>query len=392
MTLRLTGVLLGTALLLGCASPEYVIEDSELPLFLGHGNLLTARKGSQEVNVRRMTEDEVSLRQTWLDPLSPEGRSFHFDPALGHLLSVGALPESEHPRRAGSPRQRREVRDQLLDPDASFSLRSWPEGKVLTTRSTRPGLARNPTGTLLLRASREARYELYSTVDNTVVARGPTIEIDPEPPGGRDEAAPPSLSGACFMGPDRFAYAWKGTVYLGRFEGGACHEERLSAGDALAHFAGKLYVLVGNRWLRGYELESRRPLWQSEVSDLGPGAPWGLSLSPDGGTLAVVGGAGFLVFRTTKGQRALGPVTEPGFEFLASLQLSNTRCVARYEAWDTSFGRQQVRVWDYARGPQAALFTRALERGRPAMRAALSEDGKWLALSRGSSVEVWRLP
>jgi hypothetical protein len=386
----------------GCASPEYVIEDSEQPLFLGYGNLLTARKGSQEVNVRRIRDEGISFRQTWLDPLSPDVRSLHFDPGQGQLMSVGALPEGEHPLRSGSPRQRQAVREQLGAADRAFSLRSWPEGEVLATRSTWPGLARSPDGKLLLRASREARFELYSTASGTVVAYGPPSKPSEARDAEDSVGPPPRLSGACFTGPDTFAYAWKGEVFLGRLEGAKCSSERFSAGDALAYREGRLYVLVKNRFLRAFELETRRPLWQSEevsalaLSDASSesGWPWKLRLTPDGGALAVEASEAFLVANTRQGQLLLGPYANPaGFPW-RSLSLGNGRCAAIYFSGDSRESERQIaQAYDYGPKQQETLvFELEGDADDPLSGLSLSVDGLWLGVTVGAEVQVWRLP
>jgi len=384
----------------GCGGPTYVIEDSELPLFLGDGDLLTARRDSQEVNVRHVREDRARLKQSWLDPLSPAGRSFRFDPTWGRILSVGQQVAGENPLRSGPPGLRRSVKAGLMAPDAVFSLRSWPGGNELVTRKTSPGLAQTADGGLVLRRSREAQFELYDTGSGAVVARGPAGESERDGTSAWTNplGAPPSLSAACFTGPKRFVYAWKGEVFLGELQGERCAVERLSAGSSMALHEGRLFVLVKNRWLRAFDLETRRPLWQADVSMLGLGQegtkeawPWRLQLSPEGGAISVEGDAAFLVLETRRGQVSLGPCSPPAGAFLKSLRLGNQRCAALYafEASGILRTYAQVRGWGEERAsPLLEVFGEA---DAPLRALALSAEGQWLALSAGPEVQVWRV-
>ena len=390
MNPRFQGLALIALCAIGCASPAYVIENSEHPLFLGDGDLLTARIGSQEVNVRHIREGGARLKQSWLDPLAPAERSFEFDPTWGRILSVGQHVEGENPLRSGPPQHRRDVKAGLLLPDTVFSLRSWPGGSELVTRKTSPGLARTADGALVLRRSREAQFELYDTASGEVVAKGPLR--DPEARMADDRGA--DLSAACFTGPGRFVFAWQGTVYQGALSGNRCTIERIGAGSALASRDGRLYVLVKHRWLRAFDLETKRPLWQLELPELevGDGDPWSwkLTLSPNGEAIAVQARDTFVVVGTKNGQRLLGPLDGPRDAPQMSLSLGDRRCAALYSGWDTSFGWHVALAWDY--GPKQ-LNTLAFEhRAQMGARGiALSADGQWLALSGGSQVQVWRV-
>jgi len=380
----------------GCASPTYVIEDSELPLFLGDGDLLTARRGSQEVNVRHVREDKARLQRTWLDPLSPDERSFSFDPTWGRILSVGRQTKGENPLRSGSPYQRDRVEAGLFAPDTVFSLRSWPGGDELVSRKSHPGLAQTPDGNLVLRSSREARFELYDTASGAVVSSGPALEeASPAVSAGQT----PRLSAACFTGPRSFAYAWEGEVFLGELEGRRCSVERLSRGSSMALHEGRLYVLVKNRWLRAFDLETRRPLWQVELAELGlvpeapeQGRPWRLQLSPDGGAISVEGAAALLVVETRTGRAMLGPYSPPAGTSLESLSLGNRRCAALYTFEGSGQLRSYARAWDYGPKQQEVTLLEVIgDLDEPLQAIALSADGQWLALSAGADVQVWRI-